>query len=96
MGIKFTSNWKEVQPLPFNELQIEAILQSSKGTLGYIANSSHQDVVVTAGIHKGGRPSDPNPDMRWHITAQVPHQGTWHVILGGSAHNPKIIKLSKG
>lgn len=95
MGIKFTPNWQKPQHLPFNKKQITTILKSSSGPVGYFARANDQDVVVTAGIHQGGRPNDKNPDMRHHITVQLPNNhGTRHVVLKGSAHKPSIYKIT--
>ena len=96
MGVQFTPNWQAVQNLPFNEKQVRKILQEAGGVVGFAANADNQDVVVPAGPHQGGRPGDQNPDMRWHITVQVPGKGTWHVAIAGNAGNPRIIGTSQG
>ncbi|HEY9697857.1 MAG TPA: hypothetical protein V6D10_11380 [Trichocoleus sp.] len=96
MGVQFTPGWQGPQGLPFNEKQVRGILQNAGGVVGFAASANNQDVTVTAGPHQGGRPTDPNPDMRWHITVQVPGKGTWHVALAGSAGSPRIIDMSQG
>jgi hypothetical protein len=96
MGVQFSPGWQGPQGLPFNERRVTAILQNAGGVVGFVASADNQDVVVVAGPHQGGRPTDPNPDMQWHITVQVPNRGTWHVALAGTADDPRIIGMSQG